>query len=150
VSSVGKRQREAEKARKRRQKAETRQRRRERGPGEIPISTAEEITGDLSAAEDAAKARAAAPRGAKAIPARLFVGSLSWDTSADDLREAFGAFGVVVDAVVVSDRDTGKSRGFGFVTMENRKDAARAIDELNGSELDGRNIVVNLATERQR
>ena len=150
MSSVGKRQREAEKARKKRNKAEVRQRKRERGPGEVPISTAEDILGDLSAAEDATMARAAAPRGARSIPARLFVGSLSWGTNEDDLRAAFGEFGSVTDAVVVSDRDTGKSRGFGFVTMEDRKDATRAIEELNGAELDGRNIVVNLATERQR
>ena len=62
----------------------------------------------------------------------------------------FGKFGKVTDAVVVSDRDTGKSRGFGFVVMEDRKDAAKAIQELDGSELDGREIVVNLATERKR
>jgi RNA recognition motif-containing protein len=150
MSSIGKRQREAEKARRKRHKAEIRQRKRERGPGEVPITTADEITGDLLAAEDAMRARSAAPRAARAIPARLFVGSLSWSTSEDSLREAFGKYGAVTDAVIVKDRDTGKSRGFGFVTMENRKDAARAIEELDGTELDGRDIVVNMATERQR
>ena len=59
-------------------------------------------------------------------------------------------FGKVSDAAVVTDRDTGKSRGFGFVTMADRKDAAKAIDEMNGAELDGRAIVVNMATERRR
>jgi len=150
MSSVGKRQREAEKARRKRQKAESRQQRRDRGPREVPISEPEEVTGDLEAAEDAVQARSAAPRGARAIPARLFVGSLSWGTGEEDLRNAFGKIGTVTDAVVVCDRDTGKSRGFGFVTFEDRKDASRAIDELNNAELDGRNIVVNMATERQR
>ena len=150
MSSFGKRQREAEKARRKRQKAESRQMKRERGPREVPICEPEEVTGDLAAAEHAVQARSAEPRGARAIPARLFVGSLSWGTSEDDLREAFGKFGTVTDAVIVCDRDTGKSRGFGFVTMEDRRDAARAIDALNEAELDGRNIVVNMATERQR
>ena len=65
-------------------------------------------------------------------------------------RYQLGEFGVVSDAVIVADRDTGKSRGFGFVTMENRKDATKAIDALHESELDGRIIVVNVATERSR
>ena len=150
MSSVGKRQREAEKARRKRQKAEARQQKRERGPREIPVCEPEEVTGDLEAAEEAAQARSSGPRGARAIPARLFVGSLSWGTSEDDLRAAFGKFGTVTDAVIVRDRDTGNSRGFGFVTMEDRKDAARAIDALHDAELDGRNIVVNMATDRQR
>ena len=50
--------------------------------------------------------------------------------------------------MILTDRDTGRSRGFGFVTLDNRKDAARAVDKLDGIELDGRNIVVNVATER--
>ena len=58
-------------------------------------------------------------------------------------------FGEVSDAVVIEDRDTGRSRGFGFVTMADRKDASKAIDAMDGSELDGRTIVVNVATERR-
>jgi RNA recognition motif-containing protein len=81
---------------------------------------------------------------------RLFVGGLSWNTTERDLREAFAKYGVVSDAVVMTDRDSGKSRGFGFVTMENRKDGAKAIEGLNGSELDDRKIVVNAATDRAR
>jgi len=143
--SAGKRQRDAEKARKKRQKAERRSQKREEGRQEVPITTADELTGDLVAAERAARERLAAGRGARAIPCRLFVGSLSWETSDNDLRAAFEEFGKVSDAVVVQDRDTGKSRGFGFVTMEDRKDAAKAIEAMNDAELHGRNIVVNIA-----
>ena len=149
--SMGKRQRDNEKARRKRDKAARRQQKREAGPSEIPIATADDITGDLIEAErDMRAKRAEAEAGARSIPSRLFVGGLSWDTNADDLRVAFEKFGQVADAAVVSDRDTGKSRGFGFVTMADRKDADRAIDEMDGAELDGRSIVVNVATERRR
>jgi RNA recognition motif-containing protein len=148
--SMGKRRRDAEKARKKKERAERRERRRRAGPREVPFAAVDDVTGDLDAAERQTKARQSEPRGSKAIPSRLFVGSLSWGTSEDDLRDAFGRYGTVTDAVVVCDRDTGKSRGFGFVVMEDRKDAARAIEELDGAEFDGREIVVNLATERKR
>ncbi|MHC4938677.1 MAG: RNA recognition motif domain-containing protein [Planctomycetota bacterium] len=149
--SMGKRQRDTEKARKKRRKAERRAQKREQGTSEIPISLPEEVTGDLDAVERDTKAkRAAAEADARTIPSRLFVGGLSWDTTADDLRAAFERIGEVADAAVVMDRDTGKSRGFGFVTMADRRDASRAIDEMDGAELDGRNIVVNVATERRR
>lgn len=92
----------------------------------------------------------AASRGAATIPARLFVGGLSWQTSSDDLRAAFEKIGPVRDAIVVTDRDTGDSRGFGFVTMADRKDAAQAIKMMNGNDLDGRTLVVKQATERTR
>jgi RNA recognition motif-containing protein len=148
---MGKRQRDTEKARKKRRKAERRAQKREQGTSEIPISLPEEVTGDLDAVERDTKAkRAAAEADARTIPSRLFVGGLSWDTTADDLRAAFERIGEVADAAVVMDRDTGKSRGFGFVTMADRRDASRAIDEMDGAELDGRNIVVNVATERRR
>ena len=122
---------------------------RENGPGEVPITTAEEYLGDLSSTDDALLAmeqRASAHHRAAPVPCRLFVGSLSWETTADDLRLAFSEYGEVVDAVVLTERDTGRSRGFGFVTMEDRKDAARAMDALDGSELHGRAIAVNVAT----
>ena len=79
---------------------------------------------------------------------KLFVGSLSWDTTGAALEEAFKAYGEVEEAIIVKDRDSGQSRGFGFVTMANRKDAPKAIEALHDSELDGRRIVVNVATER--
>lgn len=153
--SAGKRQREAEKARKKRDKAERRRRNRENAPadGEIRIATVEEIQGgDLRTTEEVVRAvheGPAVPRSAAGIPCRLFVGGLSWDTNSDELRKAFEQLGPVNDAVVVTDRDTGDSRGFGFVTMADRKDAALAIKKLNGAELDGRTLVVKLATERK-
>ena len=148
--SLGKRQRDAVKARKKQRKADRQWRKRQQGPGEVPITSVEAVTGDLKA-EEARRARPAdAPQGARAIPSRLFVGNLSWDTTEDSLRKAFEEFGAVSHVVIVNDRATGKSRGFGFVTMEDRKDAARAIEALNDADLDGRNIVVNQATERPR
>jgi hypothetical protein len=151
--SPAKREREAEKARKKQEKAERRMQKRERGPRDIPIVSADEITGGLPSVEEAMRAmetRATAPRSAATIPARLFVGSLSDDTNGEHLRAAFSEFGPVAEAVVVLHRETRTSRGFGFVTMADRKDAAAAIDALHGSELNGRRIVVNVATERQR
>ena len=80
---------------------------------------------------------------------KLFVGSLSWDTTDDGLRSAFEAFGGLEDAKVITDRETGRSRGFGFVTFVNSADAQRACDELNGTQLDGRAIQVNEARARE-
>jgi len=151
--TIGKREREAKKARKKREKAERRLEKREQGPGEVPIISAAEALGELPTVEQAMQdmeQRALTPGGASAIPCRLFVGGLSWDTTDDSLRRVFSEFGPVADAAVVTDRDSGRSRGFGFVTLENRKDAARAMRELDGSDLDGRRIVVNVATERGR
>ena len=79
---------------------------------------------------------------------KLFIGGLSWNTTSDDLTQAFGAIGAVTECKVVTDRDTGRSRGFGFVTYENQNDATRAIEQLDGSTLDGRAIRVNEANER--
>ncbi|MBA4251453.1 MAG: RNA-binding protein [Chlorobiaceae bacterium] len=76
---------------------------------------------------------------------KLFVGSLPWSTTDDSLKETFAAFGKVVSAKVVTDRQTGKSRGFGFVEMESDSDASNAIKSLNGSEMNGRAIVVSEA-----
>ena len=81
---------------------------------------------------------------------KLFVGSLSWDTNDDGLRAAFGTHGEVSEAVVISDRDTGRSRGFGFVTFEDDEAADKAVAALNGTELDGRTIRVDVAQAKQR
>jgi RNA recognition motif-containing protein len=81
---------------------------------------------------------------------KLFVGSLSWDTNDEGLRNAFSAHGEVSEAVVISDRDTGRSRGFGFVTFEDDEAADKAIAALNGAELDGRTIRVDVAQAKQR
>lgn len=81
---------------------------------------------------------------------KLFVGSLSWDTNDEGLRNAFATHGEVSEAVVISDRDTGRSRGFGFVTFEDDEAADKAIAALNGTELDGRTIRVDVAQAKQR
>ena len=79
---------------------------------------------------------------------KLFVGSLPWSVSDDKLKEIFEVHGTVVSAKVITDRDTNRSRGFGFVEMESSSDATNAIKALNESEVDGRNIVVNEAKAR--
>ena len=79
---------------------------------------------------------------------KLFVGSLPWSVNDDVLKEAFEKHGNVVSAKIVLDRDTRRSRGFGFVEMENNADAVKAIREMNDSSFNGRNIVVNLAKQR--
>lgn len=79
----------------------------------------------------------------------LFVGSLAYATTDDTLKEFFAAIGEVERAKVATDRDTGRSRGFGFVTYVNDDDNQKAIDQLNGKELDGRTINVNLARPKE-
>jgi len=81
---------------------------------------------------------------------KLFVGGLSWGTDDHGLAAAFEQFGQVTEAKVISDRETGRSRGFGFVTFTNADDAAAAIAALDGSNLDGRNIRVNVAEDKPR
>ena len=76
---------------------------------------------------------------------KLFVGSLPFATTSDQLKEIFAKVGEVVDANVVSDKMTGRSRGFGFVEMANEDDAKKAISSLNGSDVDGRKIFVSEA-----
>lgn len=79
----------------------------------------------------------------------LFVGSLAYATNDDSLREFFAAVGAVASARVVTDRDSGRSKGFGFVEFENEEDNQKAIDQLDGKELDGRAINVSLARPRE-
>lgn len=79
----------------------------------------------------------------------IFVGNLSYDTTNSDLETAFGAFGVVERASVVRDRDSGQSRGFGFVEMSNANEATQAISVLNGQDLNGRSLNVNEARPRE-
>ena len=98
-----------------------------------------------------ARPRKAALREKKRVMSKkLFVGSLSWDTNDESLRNAFSAHGEISEAVVVSDRDTGRSRGFGFVTFEDDDAADKAVAALNGTELDGRTIRVDVAQARER
>jgi RNA recognition motif-containing protein len=79
---------------------------------------------------------------------KLFVGGLSWDTTSDDLRHAFEGFCSVEDAKVISDRDTGRSRGFGFVTLSDASQIRATIEQMDGFMLDGRNLRVNEANDR--
>jgi len=79
---------------------------------------------------------------------KIYVGNLPWSTADADLEEMFAAAGSVESARVITDRDTGRSRGFGFVEM-NQADGQRAISELNGKEIDGRALRVNEANEQK-
>jgi len=79
---------------------------------------------------------------------RLYVGNLSFNTTELELRELFGQHGTVAETKVVTDRETGRPRGFAFVEMGNEQDAQKAIDELNGREVGGRALTVNEAQER--
>jgi cold-inducible RNA-binding protein len=81
--------------------------------------------------------------------AKLFVGNLSFNTTENDLQDAFAAHGTVVEANLMMDRATGRPRGFGFITMSSPEEAQKAIDALNGTELCGRALTVNEAKPRQ-
>lgn len=80
---------------------------------------------------------------------RLYVGNLSFDSSEDDVRNAFAAFGEVTSVHMVTDRDTGRPRGFGFVEMSSDSEAQAAIDGLNDQDLGGRRLTVNIAKPRE-
>ncbi|KAK1352186.1 Glycine-rich RNA-binding protein GRP2A [Heracleum sosnowskyi] len=79
---------------------------------------------------------------------RCFVGGLAWATTDRTLEDAFSQFGEVVDSKIINDRETGRSRGFGFVTFKDEKAMNDAIEGMNGQDLDGRNITVNEAQSR--
>jgi len=83
------------------------------------------------------------------MSAKLFVGNLSFNVTENDLQDAFAAHGTVVETNLMMDRDTGRPRGFAFVTMGSPEEAQKAIDALNGKELDGRALTVNLARPRE-
>lgn len=76
---------------------------------------------------------------------KLYVGNLSYRTTGDSLKEAFSQAGAVESATVITDKFSGRSRGFGFVEMTNDEDAAKAIEMFNGKDLEGRNLTVNEA-----
>ena len=80
---------------------------------------------------------------------KLYVGNLSFNTTEADLKDAFGAHGSVTEAMLVMDRDSGRPRGFGFVTMGSDDEAQAAISALNGQQLDGRPLTVNEAKPRE-
>ena len=81
---------------------------------------------------------------------KLYVGNLSYKTTEDGLRTMFAEFGEVASATVITDRDSGRSKGFGFIEMESEQAATAAITALNGKELDGRTLRVNMAMDRPR
>jgi cold-inducible RNA-binding protein len=80
---------------------------------------------------------------------KLFVGNLSFNTTENDLQDAFAAHGTVTETNLMVDRTTGRPRGFGFVTMSTAEEAQKAIDALNGASLDGRALTVNVARPRE-
>ncbi|KAG8714608.1 hypothetical protein FRC08_011683 [Ceratobasidium sp. 394] len=82
------------------------------------------------------------------MSAKIYVGNLSWNTNENTLNEAFSQFGQITDSIVMRDRETGRSRGFGFVTYANQQEADSAIQSMNEQELDGRRVKVNLANQR--
>lgn len=84
------------------------------------------------------------------MSSKLFVGGLSWGTQSDGLRAAFEPFGTVTEATVITDRETGRSRGFGFVSFADPADAQAALSEMDGATLDGRTLKVDLANDRPR
>ena len=83
------------------------------------------------------------------MSAKLYVGNLSFSTSNEDLHELFSKVGTVESANVVEDRDTGRSRGFGFVEMSSKEEADNAIEQFNGKEIEGRSLTVNEAKPRE-
>ena len=80
---------------------------------------------------------------------KLYVGNLSFNTTENDLNDAFAAFGTVTETNLMMDRETGRPRGFGFVTMGSSEEANKAIEALNGKEMDGRALTVNVAKPRE-
>ena len=79
----------------------------------------------------------------------IYVGNLPWSISDQELTDAFGAYGNVEKASIISDRDSGRSKGFGFVTMNDADEANKAIEAMNGSDMGGRNLKVNEARPRE-
>jgi len=152
--SAGKRQRERDKERKKREKEDRQRENREGTGGGIPIATPDEIQGgsmrSIEEVMEAVHGRASGDLVESSIPSRLYIGGLNWNVTEEDLRIKMQEFGGVKEVVIVTDRDTGQSRGFAFVTMADHRDGTRAIRKLDGSEYEGRTLVVRQATERPR
>jgi RNA recognition motif-containing protein len=145
-TSGGKRQREAERDRKKVEKQERLRRNRERPTSGADIVEAAAPLPEVKL-EDVVLGVPSRPRRGVG-PTRVFVGGLSWDTTAEGLRTAFSKFGTILETTVISDRDTGRSRGFGFVSFEDARAADEAIAQMSGRELDGRTLKVNRADPR--
>jgi RNA recognition motif-containing protein len=151
MSTFEKRAREDKRNQKARGKAQRRIDKRNAPPSTASeFTTVAEIVGNMRSVEEVMRSLQVdtdAPRSAPSIPVKLFVGSLSDETTSATLRAHFASFGQIVEATVITDRATGATRNFGFVTMADRKEASAAITALHMSELDGSRIVVNVATE---
>jgi RNA recognition motif-containing protein len=80
---------------------------------------------------------------------KLFVGNLSFNATENTLNDAFGAFGTVTETNLMMDRETGRPRGFGFITMSSAEEAQKAIEGMNGKDMDGRALTVNVAKPRE-
>jgi hypothetical protein len=152
MSTFEKRAREDLRNQRQREKEQRRRDKRHEPRSEPELTTADQIAGGMRSIEEVMQGLLGGERverSAPPLPAKLFVGSLSDTTSSAALRAHFEPYGAIVEAVVITDRATGATRNFGFVTMADRKDAAAVIAALQHSELDGSRIVVNVATERR-
>jgi RNA recognition motif-containing protein len=152
MSTFEKRAREDKRNQAAREKQQRRAERRNAPTSGPQIVSAAEINGNLRSIDEVMASLESGKnmhRSAPTIPSKLFVGSLSDSTTSAGLRAHFEPHGVIAEAVVITDRGSGASRTFGFVTMADRKDAPRVISELHHSELDGNRIVVNVATENR-
>jgi len=83
------------------------------------------------------------------MSSKLFVGNLSFNTTENDLQDAFAAHGTVTETNLMMDRATGRPRGFGFITMSSAEEAQKAIEAMNGKDIDGRALTVNIAKPRE-
>jgi RNA recognition motif-containing protein len=147
--TAGKREREARRDRRKKEKQERLQRNRiMRAQGREPLDAPQPEQLPEVKLEDVVIGVAPQARRNTTGPVKLFVGGLSWNTTADDLRAAFGNFGTLEEATVLMDRGTGRSRGFGFVTLSKPEEAAVAVEKMNGVTLDGRSLKVNNAESR--
>ena len=149
MSTFEKRAREEKKAEKARAKLQRRIEKRTMPAAAPEIVSAAEIIGDVPSIAQVMRSLEDGPsvkRTAALIPVKLFAGSLSDQTTSAALGEHFAPCGRIAEAIVITDRASGASRNFGFVTMVDRRDGAKAIEALDGSELDGNHIVVRVAT----
>jgi RNA recognition motif-containing protein len=153
MSTPEKRAREDKRNAKARDKAQRRvEKRNAPSRGEPQIVSAADINGYVPEIEEVMRTiqgETRVVRSAPAIPAKLFVGSLANSTTSASLRNHFEPHAPIAEAVVITDRSTGASRNFGFVSVADRKTAPAVIAALHNSELDGNRIVVNVATEKR-
>ena len=152
MSTFEKRAREDKRNDKARQKEQRRNEKRFQAPAAHEVISAHEVNGNVRSIEEVLRSMQGenrVQRSAPPIPSKLFVGSLSDHTTSASLQAHFSANFAISEAVVITDRGTGASRNFGFVTATDRKDAPAIIEAFHQSELDGNRIVVSVATENR-